>query len=151
MTILAKSRCNAIQYNTIQYNTILNLDPSWLLALPFLIPLVFQLWLVHLSYRLIFLRPYHFLRSVFFLGANGAKSAPVDPQPPRGDIKIFECNAMQCNTIQYNTIQYNTIQYNTIQYNTIQYNIIHCNTIHCNAIQCNKKSKTILESYNVTL
>src|SRR6218665_1141277 len=45
--------------------------------LPLLFGIVFHLQLVLLSYRPIFLRPYHFLKLVSFLGANRTKSASV--------------------------------------------------------------------------
>src|SRR6218665_1682339 len=60
------------------------LDPFQLLALLFVI--AFHLQLVLLSYHPIFLRPYHFLKLVSFLGANRTKSASVCPWLLRGAI-----------------------------------------------------------------
>src|SRR6218665_899414 len=45
--------------------------------LPLLFRIAFHLQLVLLSYHPIFLRPYHFLKLVSFLGANRTKSASV--------------------------------------------------------------------------
>src|SRR6218665_3160567 len=45
--------------------------------LPLLFGIAFHLQLVLLSYHPIFLRPYHFLKLVSFLGANRTKSASV--------------------------------------------------------------------------
>jgi len=53
------------------------LDLFPLLALLF--GIAFHLQLVLLSYHPIFLRLYHFLKFVSFLGANRTKSAPVCP------------------------------------------------------------------------
>src|SRR6218665_1292210 len=49
------------------------------LLLPLLFGIAFHLQLVLLSYHPIFLRPYHFLKLVSFLGANRTKSASVCP------------------------------------------------------------------------
>src|SRR6218665_740660 len=65
------------------------------LILPFRI--AFHLQLVLLSYHSIFLRPYHFLKLVSFLGATRTKSASVCPWLWWGAIE----------TLGYNTIQYN--------------------------------------------
>src|SRR6218665_1567954 len=51
----------------------LDLLPLW----PLLFGIAFHLQLVLLSYHPIFLRPYHFLKLVSFLGANRTKSASV--------------------------------------------------------------------------
>src|SRR6218665_1969508 len=61
-----------------------SLDPFLLLALLF--GIAFHLQLVLLSYHPIFLRPYHFLKLVSFLGANRTKSASVCPWLLRGAI-----------------------------------------------------------------
>src|SRR6218665_1895770 len=45
--------------------------------LPLLFGIAFHLQLVLLSYHTIFLRPYHFLKFVSFIGANRTKSASV--------------------------------------------------------------------------
>src|SRR6218665_3526994 len=60
------------------------LDLFPLLALLF--GIAFHLQLVLLSYHQIFLRPYHFLKLVSFLGANRTKSASVCPWLLRGAI-----------------------------------------------------------------
>src|SRR6218665_3826438 len=68
-------------------------------SFPLLAPLfgiAFHLQLVLLSYHPIFLRPYHFLKLVSFLGANRTKSASDCPWLLRGFIQI----------LKYNTIQY---------------------------------------------
>ena len=54
--------------------------------LPLLFGITFHLQLVLLSYHPIFLRPYHFLKLVSFLGANRTKSAYVCIWLLRGDI-----------------------------------------------------------------
>src|SRR6218665_3067153 len=64
--------------------------------LPLLFGLAFHLQLVLLSYHSIFLRSYHFLKLVSFLGANRTKSASVCLWLLRGATKILE----------YNTIDY---------------------------------------------
>src|SRR6218665_2443271 len=60
------------------------LDPFPLLTLLF--GIAFQLQLVLLYYHPIFLRPYHFLKLVSFLGPNRTKSASVCPWLSRGAI-----------------------------------------------------------------
>src|SRR6218665_2952689 len=60
----------------------LGLGQPWLcldllLLLPLLFGIAFHPQLVLLSYHPIFLRPYHFLKLVSFLGANRTKSASV--------------------------------------------------------------------------
>src|SRR6218665_2447897 len=60
------------------------LDLFSLLALLF--GIAFHLQLVLLSYHPIFLRPYHFLKLVSFLGANRTKSASVCPWLLKGAI-----------------------------------------------------------------
>src|SRR6218665_1351118 len=57
--------------------------------------IAFHLQLVLLSYHPIFLRPYHFLKLVFFLGANRTKSASVCLWLFRGAIYILEYNTIQ--------------------------------------------------------
>src|SRR6218665_1593006 len=72
------------------------LDPIPLFALLF--GIAFYLQLVLLSYHPIFLRPYHFLKLVSFLGANRTKSASVCPWMLRGAIELFAYNPIH-NTI----------------------------------------------------
>src|SRR6218665_3921434 len=60
--------------------------------------------MLYLSYHPIFLRPYHFLKLVSFLGANRTKSASVCLWLLRGDKQILE----------YNTVHYNIIQYSKL-------------------------------------
>src|SRR6218665_2887815 len=60
----------------------LGLEQPWpcldlLPLLPLLFGIAFHLQLVFLSYHTIFLRPYHFLKLVSFLGANRTKSTSV--------------------------------------------------------------------------
>src|SRR6218665_565673 len=60
----------------------LRLGQSWpcldlLPLLPLLFGIAFHFQLVLLSYHPIFLRPYHFLKLVYFLEANRTKSASV--------------------------------------------------------------------------
>src|SRR6218665_1578102 len=54
----------------------------------------FHLQLVFLSHHPIFLRPYHFLKLVSFLGANRTKSASACLWLLRGAIKILEYNTI---------------------------------------------------------
>src|SRR6218665_363567 len=54
--------------------------------LPLLFGIAFHLQLVLRSCYPIFLRPYHFLKLVSFLGANRTKSASVGPRLLRGPI-----------------------------------------------------------------
>ena len=62
--------------------------------LPYLFGIAFHLQLVLLSYHPIFLRPYHFLKLVSFLGANWTKSASVCPWLLRGAIQILKYNTI---------------------------------------------------------
>src|SRR6218665_228759 len=70
--------------------------PTHLLPLlPLLFRIAFHLQIVLLSYHPIFLRPYHFLKLVSFLGANRTKSASVCLWLLRGAIYILEYNTIQ--------------------------------------------------------
>src|SRR6218665_216513 len=51
-----------------------------------------------LSYHPIFLRPYHFLKLVSFLGASRTKSASVCPWQLRGAIQIRKYNTIHPST-----------------------------------------------------
>src|SRR6218665_3409888 len=67
-----------------QLHVWLNLDPFRFLALPF--GIAFHHQPVLLSYLLICLRPYHFLKHISFLWVNRNKSASVGPRLLRGAI-----------------------------------------------------------------
>ena len=57
-----------------------------IILLALLFGIAFHLQLMSVSYHPIFLRPYHFLKLVSFLGANRTKSASVCPWLLRGAI-----------------------------------------------------------------